>query len=807
MRPFLPTATALFLAPLLAGAQDRPELVIYTYESFVSEWGPGPAIAANFEAVCDCDVRFVGAGDGASLLSRLRLEGARSPADIVLGLDTNLTAEATDTGLFQPHGIETPDLTLPVEWSDPVFLPYDWGYFAFVHGEDLADVPANFEELAASETTIVIHDPRSSTPGLGLLMWVKAAYGDRAPEIWAGLADNIVTVTPGWSEAYGLFLAGEVDMALAYTTSPAYHLIAEDDPTKSAAMFDEGHYMQIEVAGDDRLDRPAGPRAAIPRLHAHRRVPGRDPHDQLDVPGAHPWRRPARGLRGARGAGNAAPLQPRGGARRARRRAGRMAARAQPLGAPALLGGGLALALVAALTLGSVAALALRADPGRGLGAADWSAIRFTLTQALISAGLSVALAIPAARALARRRFPGRTALVTLLGAPFLLPAIVAVFGLVAIWGRSGLFSDALGLAGRGPLDIYGLTGVVLAHVFFNLPLVTRLILQGWTTIPAEQFRLAAQLGFAPGDTFRQIELPMLRGIVPGAFVLVFLLCMTSFAVALTLGGGPRATTIELAIYQAVRFDFDLSRAALLALIQFALCAAITALALRMSAEAVFGGGAGAPVERWDAARRGLRATDAIILVALALFTGLPLGAVVLNGAAAMLAGLPDAFWPAAARSLGVALASAALAIALGLALAALVDGLRARGRGRVTEGFGLMTLAASPFVLGTGSSSSSIRSRTPSPSRSRSRRPSTPRWRCPSCCARSCRRWATRAASTAASPTASAWRVSPASASSPGRACVARWASPPVWPPRSRWAISASSRSSRRPRSRPSRS
>ena len=242
-------AAALVLAPLHADAQDRPELVIYTYESFVSEWGPGPAIAENFEAVCDCDVRFVGAGDGAALLSRLRLEGDRSPADIVLGLDTNLTAEAKETGLFQPHGIDVPDLALPVDWTDPVFLPYDWGYFAFVHGEDLADVPASFEELAASDTSIVIHDPRSSTPGLGLLMWVKAAYGDRAPEIWEGLADNIVTVTPGWSEAYGLFLAGEVDMALAYTTSPAYHLIAEDDPTKSAAMFDEGHYMQIEVAG------------------------------------------------------------------------------------------------------------------------------------------------------------------------------------------------------------------------------------------------------------------------------------------------------------------------------------------------------------------------------------------------------------------------------------------------------------------------------------------------------------------------------------------------------------------------------
>ena len=149
-----------------------------------------------------------------------------------------------------------------------------------------------------------------------------------------------------------------------------------------------------------------------------------------------------------------------------------------------------------------------------------------------------------------------------LLGAPFLLPAIVAVFGIVAIWGRSGLVSTRLEAAGAPGLDIYGLRGVVLAHVFFNVALVARLVLQGWLAIPAEQFRLAAQLGFAPRDVFRRIEAPMLRDVLPGAFVLVFLLCMTSFAVALILGGGPRATTVELAIYQALRFDFDLGRAA-----------------------------------------------------------------------------------------------------------------------------------------------------------------------------------------------------------------------------------------------------
>jgi thiamine transport system substrate-binding protein len=250
MQQTLARAAALALACGPLAAQERPELVIYTYESFVAEWGPGPAVAANFEAGCGCDVRFVGAGDGAALLGRLRLEGARTEADIVLGLDTNLTAEAAATGLFAPHGIEPPPLDLPVAWEDPVFLPYDWGYFAFVHdAERVPDPPASFEELIASDLAVVVQDPRSSTPGLGLLMWVRTAYGDRAPAIWEGLRERVVTVTPGWSEAYGLFLEGEVDMALAYTTSPAYHLIAEEDAGKRAAIFDEGHYMQIEVAG------------------------------------------------------------------------------------------------------------------------------------------------------------------------------------------------------------------------------------------------------------------------------------------------------------------------------------------------------------------------------------------------------------------------------------------------------------------------------------------------------------------------------------------------------------------------------
>lgn len=233
------TATATFA--------DTPELIVYTYDSFVADWGPGPLVEKAFEEVCGCDLKFVSAGDGAALLARIRLEGDRTKADIVLGLDTNLTATAAQTWLFAPHSVSA-EYTLPVAWDDPVFVPYDWGYFAFVHNVDLA-APASFRDLAASDLKIIIQDPRSSTPGLGLLLWVKQAYGDEAPMIWEGLADNIVTVTKGWSEAYGLFLEGEADMVLSYTTSPAYHLIAEQDESKAAARFDEGHYLQIEVAG------------------------------------------------------------------------------------------------------------------------------------------------------------------------------------------------------------------------------------------------------------------------------------------------------------------------------------------------------------------------------------------------------------------------------------------------------------------------------------------------------------------------------------------------------------------------------
>ncbi|WP_411891451.1 thiamine/thiamine pyrophosphate ABC transporter permease ThiP [Yoonia sp. SDW83-1] len=345
-------------------------------------------------------------------------------------------------------------------------------------------------------------------------------------------------------------------------------------------------------------------------------------------------------------------------------------------------------AIVIVLTLGTLAAVAWRAEWDDGISVADWAAIRFTVLQALASAAFSTVLAIPVARALARRQFAGRGLLITLLGAPFLLPVIVAVMALLTIFGRSGVLNTALGVIGLPTFSIYGFHGVVLAHVFFNLPLATRLILQGWLAVPAERFRLAATLN-AP--VWQLLERPMLRSVVPGTFLVIFLICLTSFAVALTLGGGPRATTVELAIYQALRFDFDLGRAALLASVQFALCTAAALLVWQVSQHDQLSGGLDRTVQRWN-----LPApfADGIVIALAALFLLLPLGMIIVRGIPGLF-DMPISIWWAALRSIAVASLSAILCTAMAIALGLSTD--------RTVAIIGALPLAASGLVVGTG--------------------------------------------------------------------------------------------------------
>lgn len=358
---------------------------------------------------------------------------------------------------------------------------------------------------------------------------------------------------------------------------------------------------------------------------------------------------------------------------------------------PVAIAVGLVLAL---LTLGTAAVVLAQ---GRWhLTASDWAAVRFTLLQASLSALASVILAIPVARALARRRFIGRGLLITLMGAPFLLPVIVAIIGLLAVFGRAGILNQTLQSLGLPTVPIYGLHGVILAHVFLNLPLATRMILQGWLAIPAERLRLAASLDFPPRAVARHLEWPMLRGVLPGAFITVFVICLTSFAVALTLGGGPRATTVELAIYQALRFDFDLGRAASLAAVQFALCAITALIAWRIGQPAGFGAG----LDRGDSlAPKGWhRITDTLAITLASLFLIIPLAMVITNGLRG-LPQLPASIWPAALRSVTIAIPSALLATAAALTLALAV----ARRPNRLLDLAALLPLATSGLVLGTG--------------------------------------------------------------------------------------------------------
>ncbi len=230
------------------------KLTIYTYDSFVSEWGPGPIIEKIFEEKHNADVEFVAVDSAATLLNKVILEGDTSKADIVLGLDMNLFDLAEQSELFTTHNINDINnlINLPLKWESNKFVPYNYGYFSFVYNEaNLATPPKSMDELINSTNArIVIQDPRTSTPGLGLLTWMKALYGDQAGDEWKKLNKKIISVTKGWTDAYyNFFMAGEADMVLSYTTSPAAHIMFEERYDILATTFEEGNYITIEFAG------------------------------------------------------------------------------------------------------------------------------------------------------------------------------------------------------------------------------------------------------------------------------------------------------------------------------------------------------------------------------------------------------------------------------------------------------------------------------------------------------------------------------------------------------------------------------
>lgn len=231
--------------------QAKSILTVYTYDSFIADWGPGPTIKPAFEQICQCELKLIGLSDGVALLNRLRMEGKNSPADIVLGFDNNLIDLAKKTGLFTESKIDISQLKLPIKWNNNIFIPYDYGYFAFIYDKTrITEVPKSLDELINSPQPwkIIYQDPRTSTPGLGLLLWIQKIYGQNSAQAWQKIVKKTVTVTKGWSESYGLFLKGESDFVLSYSSSPGFHLLNDKKNNYATALFSEGHYLQIEVA-------------------------------------------------------------------------------------------------------------------------------------------------------------------------------------------------------------------------------------------------------------------------------------------------------------------------------------------------------------------------------------------------------------------------------------------------------------------------------------------------------------------------------------------------------------------------------
>jgi thiamine transport system permease protein len=329
--------------------------------------------------------------------------------------------------------------------------------------------------------------------------------------------------------------------------------------------------------------------------------------------------------------------------------------------------------------------------------------IGFTVLQATLSALLALAAAIPTTRALARQSaFPGRNLILQFCALPMVMPSVAAIFGIVAIYGRSGYIAE---VTGWRP-SIYGLTGILIAHVFFNLPLAIRLLLPAWGTVPAETWRLTAQLGMSSRQIFRLIELPLLRQYAPAALAFIFILCFLSFAVVLTLGGGPRATTLEVAIYQALRADVDLPRGGALALLQTVACLVMVAIAWAMGRRLDFGRGTRLVGMRFDGMTAGARFRD-FAMIALAMgFVSLPVAALVFDGVRGLLFAQQNlsSLFNASVVTLALGLPAGVIATVLGYPIAVASDRLRASTPAVILIGIaGLAGVIASPMAIGAG--------------------------------------------------------------------------------------------------------
>ncbi|WP_147612897.1 thiamine ABC transporter substrate-binding protein [Treponema pectinovorum] len=238
-------------------AQSRAkDVVVYTYDSFCGEWGAGQAIAKKFTEKTGLKVTYVDCGDGVQILSRSVLEKDNPYVDVILGLDNNLALKAQNEDIlesYKPQGIEEIPENLVAALGDKNLLtPYDYAPFAFIYDtKSKIEPPKSLDDLTNPQykKKIILMNPRTSTPGLGFVTWTYAAKGKEIEDFWKALKPNILTMAPGWSAGYGLFLNGEAPLVISYSSSAAYHYEYDKTDRYKALIFSDGHIMQVEGAG------------------------------------------------------------------------------------------------------------------------------------------------------------------------------------------------------------------------------------------------------------------------------------------------------------------------------------------------------------------------------------------------------------------------------------------------------------------------------------------------------------------------------------------------------------------------------
>ena len=332
---------------------------------------------------------------------------------------------------------------------------------------------------------------------------------------------------------------------------------------------------------------------------------------------------------------------------------------------PLRLLGGVAVALGVSALIGTLLlsiVAAARAGGSGGVGHVDLGWLLWiTVLQASLSTALSLAAGIALAWALNRLRFPGRGLVIGLFAAAIVTPGIVVAFGLIDVWGRSGWL-------GGLNLPIFGLGGVVAAHLILDAPFAARILLARLDALPETRLKTGQSLALSAWTRFAVIDWPAMRGSLPGLGAIIFLLAFTSFPIVLLLGGGPGVQTFEVAIYSAVRLDFDLKAAVTLALLQIGLCAAIIVVSAALAPVSTSLDRTTEP--RWRDGP-GARALQGLVLAIALLGFAAPLLATLADGADGIADVLTEtSFWNGVWTSLWIAALSSALTLGLGLVAA-----------------------------------------------------------------------------------------------------------------------------------------